>query len=304
MADENEADTLSADEQAYFESRGEKEVPVTPPVADEAKVADAKPEGSSEDDGDKPVPLRALTREKEKVRALRAEAEKERTQRAVLEDRWNMVLQRFNQQEETPPAAPPNPDEDIFGAIKHALGEINGVKTQLTQRQQQEQQAEQAQQIEAAIWNVWEDDARGFASQQKDFPDAAKWLAEFRDKQLSALSTLDARFGNKAARDAQMNAELREMVINARRANISPAEAVYNLAKSWGYQGKQAEATGADIEKLAKAIEGETSLSQAGGSAPKANKTLQDVADMSGDEFEAWLSKAGEKGFKRMMAGA
>jgi len=58
------------------------------------------------------------------------------------------------------------------------------------------------------------------------------------------------------------------------------------------------------IEQANKSADAEKSLSDLGGSAAPSPKSPEDVAAMSATEFEAWLTKNGAKGFKRLMAGA
>lgn len=294
--DELEADGLSADEQAYFDSKGEAPAP-TPEVSAEPAPKPETP--APEKKGDVSV---AIRQEREENRRLKADMDALRERAAILEDRWNRALQPQQPVEEIP-----DPDKDIFAFTKYQQEKIAALEQRLTQGDQQAAEAQRAAQVEQAVWAFWESEAQGFAQVTPDFGDAAKFLAEQRDQQLSALSSVDRRFATKQARDQQMNTELREIVIAAHRNGVSPAEAVYNMAKAWGYKGA-APAPGADpgkaIAALAGKIEAETTLSGTGGGAAKTAKSAEDIASMSAEEFEAWYAKAGDKGFKRAMSGA
>lgn len=308
MENENEvadAGGLSADEKAYFESKGEAEIkqpePPTPEPSQASEVEGAG-EGEEGKTKDSPqVPLRALTKEREENKEYRKQLEELRTKYAVMEDRWNRILQP--QPEPEAPPAPPDPEQDIFAFAKWQGEQLKALQDKIDGKDQADEQSKQQAATERAIWDFWEQDGKAFASQQTDFGDAATWLAETRDKQLQALSVADPRFATKQARDAQMNAELREIVIAAHQQRASPAQYVYDLAKAYGYTGPKPKAD-ADpekaIEKLAADVAAERSLSTAAGSPSRPAPTAEDIANMSPDDFEAWFKKHGEKGFKRI----
>ena len=303
MADENEpADGLSAEENAYFESKGEKLPELEKPAETEAAPEhEAKVEN---DDGkgkpDPQVPLRALTKEREDHKRLRGEFEENRRRTALLEDRLNQMLSFQPQPEKQ---EPPDPEKDIFAAVRYQNEQLRAINAAEQQRAAQVAQQSHEAQVEQAIWQHWTSEAEAFSQEVADFGDAAKFLAELRDSQLSAFASLDRNFATKQSRDRQINAELKQVIISAHQASMSPAKAVYDLAKAYGYKGPapKTDDPAKAVEKLANAVEKEVTLSGTDGGATKTIKSAEDVAAMSGPEFEAWLQKAGEKGFKRLM---
>jgi len=305
MENENaEAGEFTPEEKAYFDNRGDvPEKPVETPAAEavpEAEV-DAGEGGEDKPKGSPQVPLRALTKEREGNKEYRKQLDELRTKYAVMEDRWNRILQPQPEPEPTP--QPPDPEQDIFAYSKWQAEQLEALKAKIEGKEQQETQTIQQREAERAVWDYWEKDGKAFAAQTPDFGDAATWLAETRDKQLQALSVADPRFADKRARDAQMNAELKDIIVAAGQQGASPAQYVYEIAKAWGYAGPKPKADAdpvKEIEKLAANVEAERTLSSAAGSPSRPAPTAEDIANMSPDDFEAWFKKHGEKGFKRI----
>jgi len=303
MTDENETgDELSPEATAYFESRGETQPKAEPEVVEQqAEPAPKAEAGESEKEkADPQVPLRALTKEREDHKRLRGEFEENRRRTALLEDRLNQMLSFQPQPEKQ---EPPDPEKDIFAAVRYQNEQLRAINAAEQQRAAQVAQQSHEAQVEQAIWQHWTSEAEAFSQEVADFGDAAKFLAELRDSQLSAFASLDRNFATKQSRDRQINAELKQVIISAHQASMSPAKAVYDLAKAYGYKGPapKTDDPAKAVAKLANAVEKEITLSGSDGNATRTVKTAEDVASMSGPEFEAWLQKAGEKGFKRLM---
>jgi hypothetical protein len=312
MADENE---LSSDDKAYFESRGEK-LPEKPNEQAKApEEAEAETEALLDDEGvdkveekvEKVVPLRALTKEREeskKEKAARIEVEKKL---AILEDRWNTILQLQTQQEqpvaEEPLGPEPDRNKDIFAhnawlARKSDL-QAKAIE-ELKQQGQQTLQEKQATETETRVWNYWHQSAASEKAKNPEFEDAVKWMSETRTRQLKGMAGLYPTFQTEQGITAQINKELFEINVMAAQAGANPAEIIFNMAKEWGYQGKAPDPAASEVAKLAKDIDAETSLSSAGGSRPGTGPTPKDIADMTPEAFEAWYTKHGAAGFKRL----
>jgi hypothetical protein len=307
MIPENDLDAETA---AYFESGGDKlptEKPEKQLDAPEAKPAESDPALKTPDpvaEGDKQpttVPIRALHEEREEKKALRAEREEMSRKLAVLEDRWATLLQMQQDQPRADEDPEPDPNKDIFAHnawLKRQFDKLNGT---LTERQQQEQQARQAAEGEQRVWGFWHQDAAAYKAQAPEFDDAVKWASEYRSNQLKAMANLYPQFANEQGVVQQINTELRDLVLTAAKNGISPAKAVHDLAKSWGFKGKVPEPDPAKvIEQANKGADAEKSLSAMGGSAASGPKSAEEVASMSDSDFAAWLEK-NPKGFKRLM---
>lgn len=307
MSDIENVDGLSAEEQSYFESRGEK--------APEA-VTSAEPEVGSEqgneasegqegkEQGRKMVPVNALHEEREEKKELRRKLEEMERKQAVLDDRWQRILAASEQQPAPKAEQPqiPDPEQDIFAALKYEREQRMALEAKITGQEQQTAEQQQVAQMERQIWGKWESDGAQFKQSTPDFGDAALFLAETRDKQLASMAAVDPRLADKAYRDFVMNEELKQIVVGAGQHGISSAEQIYNIAKAWGYTGPKPKADdAAGIQKLAESVAAETSLSAAGGTRAGSPSTSEAVASMSEAEFDAWFEKNGVKGFKQLM---
>jgi vacuolar-type H+-ATPase subunit I/STV1 len=305
MENEELTDSLSAEAQAYFDSKGEAELKVAPePEAGQVEEVETEAvETEDQPKEPKTVPLAALTKERQQAKELKAKLQEIEKQNAVLADRWNMVLQA-NQQPPQQEEKIPDPNEDIFAFSQYQARKLAELDGRIAQEANQQAQAIQHQQQERAVWDYWQADASTYAQQNPDFGNAAQWLSDYRDNQLKALSSVDTRFSAPNARTQQIEAELKQIVIAAAQQGISPAEKIYEIAQGYGYKSKPAPEVEADkLAKLGKAVDGSVSLSDTGGTRPKGATSAADIANLSPAEFESWLAKNGEKGFRKLMGG-
>lgn len=319
-----ESDTLDADAKAYFESRGEKLPTAEPAKAVEAEKEPEKVEPEANEGGKDTQPgeernpngldargLAAVRAEREEKKAIRAEKEEMAKKLAVLEDRWNLMLNAQQQQQQPQPEQPdpePDPNVDIFAHNAWMARQQQRLNAQLAEMQKQAQQqaeAAQAQRAEAEIWNDWRQSAAAEKAANPEFEGALKFMSERRVRELAAYGEYNPQFRTQQGILNQINAELKGVILDARRNGISPAKAIFQLAKSWGYAPapKPTEDPARAVEALARNVDAETSMSGTGGSRPNSGPTAKDIADMSPDEFEAWFAKHGESGFKRIARG-
>lgn len=298
--------SMDADTSAYFESRGEK-IPEAPPAPAQAEApedtdADAAAAAAVEGKPDPMVPLRAVTREREEKKQLRDSLAEMERKYAVLTDRWDTMLKGAQPQPaQVEPPRVPNPNEDLFKAGEWSIEKITSIEDRLNKQEQERQEAAKAADLEAKVDAFWKRDVSAYAEKNADFRPAATWLAEFRDKQLQGIAIVDPRMADPAWRNYAIDNDLKQIIATAAKQGRSPAEVVYELAKSWGYTPKAAEppAAGA-IADLAKNADAEISLSAANGSRQPASPDAETIANMSPDQFEKWLSKNGTAGFRKI----
>lgn len=308
--------SLSSEEQAYFSSRGETEIKAEPPPVQEQ--AEPSPVVLDEEDDDvsgdagapkeqKTVPLAALTKTRQEFKAKLADLERAN---AIWEDRWNTLL-KVNEQQQAPAQQVeddpmPDPNTDIFAHAAWQKRQLDKLQSRIDQRETTEKQASEAQQREKAVWSFWDQSVNSYKAETPDFTDAAKFLSDARTQQLKAYAAVDSRFGNDQMVNQQIDHELREIIVLAAQQKRNPAQAVYELAKSWGYKGKAPQA-GEDVlqtmERTQQAIEQSASLSSVGGARPGGEIDAQAVANMSPAQFEAWLNKNGVDKFRKLAGG-
>lgn len=301
MTDED-LGSMDAETNAYFESRGEK-VPDAPPAPPLDAPEDADAAAAAAVEGaqklEPTVPLRAVTREREEKKQLRDALNDMERKYAVLTDRWDTML-KGAQPQQPEPAEPPDPDKDIFAALRYEREQRAALEAKINGREAEEANARKAAEMENNVWTFWEQEVQAFKAETADFGDAATWLAEWRDKQLQSYASVDPRLSAPEARANVINAELKAIVIQAAQQRRSPAEMVYAIAKGNGYTAKAKEPAAGAIANLAKNTEAEISLSAANGSRQPASPDAETIANMSEAEFAKWFDKAGSAGFRRI----
>lgn len=309
-------DTFTPDEAAFFESRGEKEIPVevsteSPAVTTDAPAAE-EISGQIRDEKGKFVPHQALHAEREEHKKTKAQLEEFGRKFAVSEDRWNTLLQ-LNKQEEKPAVAPPDPETDIFGYMKH-LGEKQAAfEAQTAAEKQQAEQQRQYQAQQNEIQTSWVNSAQAFAAKEPTFGDAAQFLSDSRMKQLEALGMIDPNMATEQGRLQQINAETFQIVQASRQAGKDPAEVIFEMAKKYGFAGQAAATTetidpnaalGEKIDQLGKAISQSKTMTATAGKAAAEPNSAEALLNMSDAEFGVWLkTPANAKLFKQMQGG-
>ena len=286
-------DTLSSDEQKYFDSKGAtapaSPLPANPgPPAPEQPAADV-PEsaaaGRAPTSEPKTVPLAALHEERERRKELQRQIE-DVNRRA--DERFNLIAQKL--------AAPapdackremPDPEKDAVGAIRMTAEEV---KVLSDFKRQVETQAVQGQAIQAVFAHSARLESE-FESRTPDFQAASAFLRDARAQELSALGVDPYRA------QQVLGLEKLQLAHAALQQGRNPAEIVYALAKMRGYAPKAAaarngaaEGEAAKLARIAKGQEAGTSLGAASGAAP--GKTgIEALLAMSEGEFATALDK-------------
>lgn len=308
-----EAEALSAEETAFFESGGEKEIAAPEPEAqpepeiDVDAAAKAAVEGQPRDEKGKFVPHQALHAEREEHKKTKAELQELQQFRARMEERLNWV-ERLGQPEPRQEDVPPDPDKDIFGALKYEREKREALERQIAEQANQSALAQQQKHAEQMVWTAWEQDAQSYAKENPDFGNAAKWLAEFRDKQLESLGHVNRQFADVRARNAQIESELAAIVVAAKQQGMSSAQAIYQIAQGYGYQPKPADPAKLELpeqlQKVAKAQDASRTIGAASGKAGGDEMTLEALNSMPDHEFQAWVEvPANARRFKQLMGG-
>jgi hypothetical protein len=280
MTARDEAGRFTAAEEAYFESKGEvdpfaeAEAPAegaeSQPVADPAPApaaAETAPEAAPEPaepapEPQKTVPHQALHEARQSLKEMQAEAAALREQKAAMEERFRIVMEAFQAQQQAAqqPAAHVDPiiarlgerpDHlvDLFAAQEwdRQANELRyAMLSEQVQRAEQERVAvEQERQYEAQVWDYWRSDRAKFEAAEPEFGAAARFLIEERHKELEALSGIYPQFTSMAARNEQIDRDLKALVVDAAQRGRSPAEIVFMLAKAKRYQKAVEEAAAA-----------------------------------------------------------
>lgn len=305
---------MTAEEARYFETGGVETPPPSEPEAPAPETLNPVQDDEVTDEDDQSrdsrgrfVPHQALHQERAERKKAQQELENIRQKQAILEDRWNTLLAVKGDQQKPVDDTPPDPDQDIFAFSKWQADQLRQLQEKVTGREQQETQSRQQAAEEAAIWSDWQTSATSYAQENPTFNDAAVHLATARDKQLEAMANLYPQFANKAARDQQMNAELRDIIATAKKSGVNPAEAVYNLATNgYGFQAQAPDNGAMKLpDALAKVQAGQNAsrtLASSGGRSQADPMSAEAIANMSENDFKEFIKDpANAKRFEQML---
>jgi len=287
-------DTLSSDEQKYFDSKGAatpaNPVPPSPsePAAEPPTPPAADLAGTRSPAEPKTVPLAALHEERERRKELQRQIE-DVNRRA--DERFNLIAQKLAA---SAPAAEskremPDPEKDAVGAIRMTAEEV---KVLSDFKRQVEAQAAQSQAIQAVFAHAARLENE-FESRTPDFQTASAFLRETRAQELATLGVDPYRV------QQILGLEKLQLAQAALQQGRNPAEIIYALAKMRGYspnaggpKGRAASSDGeaSKLARIAKGQEAGTSLGAASGAAP--GKTgIEALLGMSDAEFASALDK-------------
>lgn len=308
---DGENDGLSADEKAYFDSRGETDKADPPATDDDAGVVggvsqepeEEAQEGTAEgevQDGarerPKLVPHAALHEARED---LKREKERARNFETTVNQRLEMLMRgqmQPPQAQQQAPAAQQKPDKNLdpIGYIDWLEGRVDSFEQTVSHRQQQSQEQVFRTQL-AQVTQVDEADAVKHAP---DYPDAKQFLIMSRGRELKALTN---------ASDADIYRQLAQeeegLRIEAVRNGVRPSIQIYRAALARGYAPKQApQVNGEKIASIAEAQDSNKTMSSAGGSAAGGAMTARQLGDMSPEQFAAYAAKNGAT-VRRLMGG-
>lgn len=315
MTSENENSglpSLTAEEQAYFDNRGnvpepktEPEQAAAPDPEDADEPIDLIDEVDEEEELDpdaepdeKPrkqvVPIKALHKEREERKALAAKLQTIEIERARMEERMNMMLQQMQapQQKEAEQQR-----QDEMPGDDDPIAQIEWLKSQVITQKQQEQEQRKAQEQQQAI--------------QRHVMEVDNVLTQAMTEDPTVKEAFD--FGVQALRDHYAKQGVppwelepyiqRDMQNYALRAPKTKAElAEYAKANAryfgWSPQAQQPSPEAAKMD----AKPSTKSLSQASGSAAGATMTAQDLLRMDPDQFQRFIDKNPKK-YRQMLGG-
>jgi hypothetical protein len=311
-----EPETLTADEQAAMDAdraaEGTAAAEDVPSLPNEGTLPADGGETEPATDGQPAarqgmVPHAALHEAREKLKSAEARAAEAERKERLLEERTNLILQRFT----APPAVPTQPapqapaipsfEEDPAGHILGQVRQQGAILGELVQavtgqaRQSEASQGVQQLTVRAAAME------REFATANPDYDKASSHLFEMRRQELMAAGWTDP-----AEIQTMMANEATGLAARAIQQGRNPAEVVYQLAKLRGYVPPAAEsgngaANGttppggeAQLRTIAAGQQQARTVGSMPGSVP-APLTAARLLELSDDEFaEKWAKNPTE----------
>lgn len=269
---QEELPTEITDEEAdkLFENGGEPVAEVVEEVdttQEEKDLNIEQPQAKEEKKEEPKVNLGALHEERAKRKELESKVK-------MMEDRFNQILQ--SQQKQAEPQLP-SLDEDPITNFDTRLQQQEQINQQLLQSQQQ-------QALETQVIDTYRAHAQQFVQQAPDFTDAYNYLIKGRVEELKLMG-----YDETTAQQAVKREEF-GIAYQALQQGRNPAEMLHSIAKQRGWQSKpqQPQAVQKDLKVIEK---GQQKSIPSGGGAPKGELTLEALAEMDDDEFNAHWEK-------------
>jgi hypothetical protein len=301
MTDTDLGATLSPEENAFFETGGNTEIPNGDSDADAGagggqEATAGKTTEAADKDGqakvEKMVSLSALHEERGRRKATETEKRALENQLAELRGKFS-IIERLQPQPEQPKAA--TVEQDIFGVIRNQSETL----AQLQKRLQAEDDQKRTDGQRDNLVTAYRMDATQFEARNPDFKAAYNHLLNSRATELMAMGYEDPIQLHQALTNDEM--AIAQMALGN---NKSAAEIIYNLAQQRGYKkagpgaGKGAE----KIDTINRGQQANKSLANTGGSSGDGDMTGEMLLKMPMDEFEAWCTKHPANA-KRLMGG-
>lgn len=321
-----ETGEMSAAERAYFTSRGEDtsglfggkdEEPAASAPAPEAKTAapseapapeagdDAEPgeieisaDGTARDTKTgRFVPKSAYLRVRDEAKSYRDQASRYRDAAIQARERLALYAEAVGDTGKKAEPEPPKPEEDIFAAYEYQSKRLKALETKIAETEQQTQSRQ-------AI----ENDMRSFYNREPGFIDAYAFLKAQADKDLTLRGVADP-----AQRASIIDAEARNLMIEALRNGRSGAEMLYGMAKNRGWAPQPAvdptavaaAKTAAEIAKINEARQSGASLRGAGSPGVPDVLTTERIGNMSEAEYSRtrtdYIAKNGRAAWNKLI---
>lgn len=310
-------ENLTAEEQAQFDTMREADAQPEAEPAPESKQP-AAVEEETKADGEPAIPAKEPRTQTVPLAALQEERErrKESDNRAkLLEERTNLILQRFaTQQPQVPqqqqPQAPtiPTLEQDPVGHMVGTQQQLAANQNIIAQAiQAQLQQQAQQQQIQAIHARAVAQENE-FRATAPDYDEAVKFVMDKRNEQLAIAGISDP-----GERFRVIQHEGLQLAAMAQQQGRNPAAVVYEMAKAFGHVKAAPAAAasagdgvaasqqddGARLRQVQAGQEQGRSLGAVRGTAPAA-VSVQRLLAMTEGEFAAALDKASPDKLREM----
>lgn len=231
----------------------------------------------------KMVPYDALHEERQRRKEIQQEFQRvrlEQAQRDAIIEQRLAALTQVNQPQQ--PQVTLEEDPVRFLAMQNARTqqEMQAFRQQQEAAQRAQWQERQIQEFQTHVTTHEQE----FAKQSPDYFDAINFAKSNRVKQLQTLGYDEQTAWGEVQREAA------QLAMNIARQGGNPAQAGYEYAKSLGYQPKPNAQQ--QLQNTQKGLEASKSLS-GGGAKAGGGLTVDVLAKMSNEEFDAYVQKHG-----------
>jgi hypothetical protein len=252
------------------------------------------------------VPYELYAKTREKVKSRDGELTKLRTESATAEGRYKelsaivgLLTPEQKAEAKPEPRKAVDPDEDVIGAMKFALAELEELK----KTAQESHQTITAQTENTKVLAAYEKDIGATIKEKADFPDAYAHLRQIKDRELEVRGIKDP-----ARREAMLRKAESDLVHTALKEGRSAAQELYALAEVYGYAKKAAPAANgkseaeAKIEAIKSGMQAGASLAGAGGVSAE-GISEGSISKMNEDEYGKLKAQLSKAEWRKLMGG-
>ena len=287
---------LSDDEKAYFDSRGEKDIPAAAqdepaeptPQAEAPQAQGASVTSPADTGAQTSVPQAALHEERKRRQEAEEKARQMELLNARMEERFRAFRDAVTPRQQQP-QGPPAVDQDIFGAVKHLQQENARTRGEIDNYKRQIQQEDQMKALKQ--WGA--DNEAAFVRANVDYYEALKYLRNARAKDLQVWGMSPSAIGTQLAHEES------QLLARAAAERRNPAEMAYALATQRGYSAPAPAANSGDqrqqvdLNRIEAGQRQSSSLSNVGGGAGRdvGDIEIEDLLKMNDKEFGDFIEK-------------
>lgn len=282
ISQEEIADISDEEADKLFENGGVAEEPEqTEEVQEEAQPEEAEEadleateteEVAEEPKEEKKVNLGALHEERQKRKELQGKVE-------AMEKRFAQLVQNLQPKQEPETPQIPSIDDDPVSNFDQRLQQTELLQKQILEGQQQ-------QYVQTQVIGNYKAKAAEFANENKDFGDAYNYLLKGRVNEFKVLG-----YSEPEALQFVQQEEF-QIAQAALQAGANPAERLYLIAKERGYKAQRSDAPAKDLRVIEK---GQQKSKPGSGSTPSGELSLEALAEMDDDAFNAEWEKLAKK---------
>lgn len=241
---------------------------------------------------EKVVPLQALHEARGQNKELKREIERMRSEQQQRDQILEQRIAALYQQQNAPKI--PKYEEDPLTNVRGELDQVIQHQRAIQNEVQRTNQITQRQQYEAQVAHVVASAEAQFAQGKPDYAEALGFIRNHRLAQLKAL-------GHEPHEAQQwVLGEAFQIAERCLQRGQNPAEVIYQMAEATGYKPKQQQQDPAQkIEALKKGAEAAKTLS--GGGASGGKPTVEQIANMTEQEFADFMKTGGAKVLKEQL---
>lgn len=254
-------------------------------IEEEPVKAEEPPEPKIEEPAEEPVKEPVKEEKQEQKFVPHAALHQARMEIKELREKVKDVdelKQEFINYRKSQEPKPPTYDESPLDWTKQKIEEVE-------HRTQQAESINQETQRQLALQNVVNQVSRmetEFRTKTPDYNDALAFTKDLRTRELQAIGLDDT------AIQQELQQNILFVTVNAMKAGKNPVEAIYNIAKQYGYKGKSPKANEASINELETVAKGQEMAGKTlSGGTKDMGVTVEAMLEASDEDFDNMWDK-------------